>query len=158
MLPDTGTVDTAALTGRHFDKDILQAALLQLPEGGHAILHSIDGDIVEVLGVVHGFQDPAGGGEEPGPFPFLGLPGRPLKGDILSGHPLPQLVKGENDIGIDVYKRQAQNYLGVNRFYHIYLILPGLMADWYVLDVTSNQTQRVKAPSHADLPYFRRTR
>ena len=24
----------------------------------------------------------------------------------------------------------AQNYLGVNRFYHIYLILPGLMADW----------------------------
>ena len=52
----------------------------------------------------------------------------------------------------------AQNYLGVNRFYHIYLILPGLMADWYVLDVTSNQTQRVKAPSHADLPYFRRTR
>ena len=65
VLFHDGTVDTASVAGRHFDKALVYAALLNVPQSIETALCAVDGEVLVAIGLIHAGEYSAGDREAP---------------------------------------------------------------------------------------------
>ena len=95
-----GAADAAARADGHLDEALLQAPLLDVVQGGQYILDAVYHQVGVVGGIaLHGAQDAAGGGEQPGTA-LLQVVLPLLHGDTLLLQPVGELLEGEDAIGV----------------------------------------------------------
>ena len=60
------SADAATGAGGHFDKAIVQSALLQVVQSGNTVFNAVHGNILIARHLLHGLENASGGGEQPG--------------------------------------------------------------------------------------------